>query len=445
MSVYLFCSASKAAPPTYVLSKDTVLNTPWVLGETVLEIRNNARILKGDNGRISGGYILCPYYQQIFDSSLVVEIKGGAFGVISTSWFGASPSKDSNRYFFQKAVTCAISTNSKLYTPANGIYKIWGQIDVMSVYLGDFSGCSVYWYGDYRFNGANGGTVFSQQQKYASTLNLQKNKGTTIEGIRLVGKYTSPALTPMQFFNATYASYRDSTCSNWYTGISIDAYPPMPGGSTGGSTGVFLRNLSVENFTVLIGISQNGQTLNAEGIVGEYINFGAAREGWKSGQAQEKGNRIAHCFFWEPIFYGISIGNSGQYSSGNYWIDHINVAGRMNTIFKITQGSWFPTFISNVYAESTGKLGDFSTSSMTISLTDCVINFEASEVAGVQNIITSNSLRVIFTRCNLQYWPTDQNLVMSGLATFVDCRYPSQFKASNANSKFVSSYQFINP
>lgn len=419
----------------YVLTQDTTVDGTWSLGTKILKVNPGVKIY--GTGTINGGYIDASYYQDIFDTSLTINIKGGAYNVVSTSWFGASPSKKDNTPYFQKAINAAIPNPSILYTPA-GVYNDSTSLRIQGIYLGNYSGVSLHWKGDYRFNGAFSGTVINYLNTGNFAIGIQMGKGVILEGLSIQGKFKPPTTTGETYYNTSYGDYMDTSCTEYMSGIIVDPYANQ-NGSTSGSTGILFKDMSVSGFTTLFKISPAG-TANAEEIIADRVNFGDGRVGWLSGQPQEKQNVIRNSMVWGRLFVFFK----NYYQSGNYHIHDINIAGGVVQIFDINQSGWFPTKIDNIYAESIGRVGRLYTGAMNLAVENSVFQFAYKADAGNQYLVTSNSLNVTFRNCDFRYFGQTYSMAFSGVAAYDRCTFSGEFTNQSTGSVFTSNCQFLN-
>lgn len=428
----LFASAQ------YNLTQDTTISTTWTLGIQIVSIAPGVKV--HGTGTISGGYIQASYYQDIFDTTLTVNIKGGAQGIISSSWFGTSPSKTNNTRYFQKAIDASINKSMTLYTPA-GVYIDSSYILIGATYAGDWTSVSLKWKGDYIFNGAVPGTVIDYKNIGNFALGIQKAKGVIIEGISIQGRFATlnKANPETNYWDIPFDDFRDTTVSEYHSGVIVDPYPNVSG-LAGGSTGVLFRDMYVTGFTNLFRIG-NVSALNAEEIIAERIVFGKGRTGWVSTQAQEKQNVIRNSMAWSTL-HTFFTANSGN-GTGNYHIHDINIAGSVVQIFNIQQGGWFSTKIDNIYAERIGSIGTLNTTAMVISVRDCLFQFAYKSEAGNQYLAKTNSLKVRFTGCDFNYFGETYSMAFQGLATFDGCYFSGAYTNSVQGSVFTTSCQFI--
>jgi len=426
----------------YNLTSDTTISTTWALGTTIVTVAPGVKI--HGSGIITGGYINASYYQNIFDTTLSVQILGGSLGVISTSWFGCSPSNNDNTRYFQKAIDASINRSMILYTPS-GVYNVV-QLLVSQYYSGNYQSVSLHWKGDYIFNSAIQGTVINCTNTSGYCLGIQKGKGVIIEGLNIQGQFKKidkPAAVGINYYNIAWTDYKDTTCSDYYSGVVIDPNANT-GNVSGGSTGISFKDMQVNGFTVLFRMSPTINTLNGEEIIAEHIVFGMGQTGWLSQQSQEKQNVIRNCMAWSGLhtFFYASYGNG----TGYYHIHDINVAGSVIRLFYIDQSGWFSTKIDNIYAESIGTIGTLNTSQMVISLTDCVFDFASKADAGNQYLSTTSNitLGVRYTNCDFNYFGQNYNMVFQGLAAYIGCSFSGAYTNSQQGSIFSSNCQFSN-
>lgn len=421
----------------YVLTQDTTVNGTWSLETTILKINSGVKI--SGTGTISGGYIDASYYQDIFDTTLNVNIKGGAYGKVSTSWFGASPSNANNTRYFQKSIDACINKNTILYTPA-GTYVDSSNLLIAQYYSGNYQSVSLKWEGDYVFNGAVAGTVIRYKNGGNFCLGIQKGKGVELKGLSFVGNFVPPTGGGGEgYYNQTWDNFLDTNCTAYLSGIVVDPYVPPSGSS--GSTGILFSNLSVSGFTTLFNISPNsGAVLNAEEIIAERINFGSGRTGWLNGQPQEKQNVIRNSMAWG----GLHTFFKNYYQSGNYHIHDINVAGSVIRLFDINQAGWFSTKIDHIFAESIATIGNLTTTAMGISISDCIFAFAYKSEAGNQYLLNSNSLNVRFRSCDFTYFGQTYSMAFSGTAAYDGCTFSGAYTNQSTGSTFTSNCQFLN-
>lgn len=443
--IILFLFVAFKSNAQYVLSADTTISSTWNLGSTILKVNPGVKI--HGTGTITGGYIDASYYQNIFDTTLSIGIYGGAYGKISSSWFGASPSNANNVRYFQKAIDATINRNMILYTPS-GVYNDSSALLIAQYYSGNYQAVSLKWEGDYVYNGAIAGTVIKFNNKGATfCIGMQMAKGVEIRGMSLVGGFVAQTGGGGQgYYNQTMSNFQDPLCSNYLYGVVVDPFIPTSGSS--GSTGILFSDLSVTGFTSLFAISPNGVSLNAEEITADRIVFGTGKIGWLSGQPQEKQNVIKNSMAWGALYYfyyATFLRGSGMTSgTGNYHIHDINVAGSVINLFYINQSGWFPTKIDNIYAEGIGSIGELYTAAMGISISNSVFAFAYKSQAGNQYLVTSNSTSINFRNCDFTYFGVSDSLSFNGPASFDRCTFSGVYQNQQTGSTFSSNCQFLN-
>lgn len=431
--------------PDIIIDKDTTINGTWnISGSTVVRVINNAQI--SGNATINGGWWDASYYQSVFDTTITVNILGGAYGIVSTSWYGVATGRADNTRYFQRAIDSRENKVGRLYTPS-GTYTILTSLVIQSIYLGDYTGVSLDWYGDYVYNSAVAGTVINYIATGGSfALGIQRGKGVLIAGLAIKGRFVPPSdANPMTYYNITYDNYTDvnGLCNQYYTGVAIDPYVP-PFGGVSGSTGVHFSNMYVTGFSTLFSVSQNGATLNGEEIILEKSVLGMCRVVWLSQEPQEKQNVIRNCMAWDRVHTFFVANKSGR-GSGNYHIHDINIAGSVIQCFDIVQSGWFGSSIDNIYAENIARIGVLKTSAMVLSLTGSTFQLIPKSIIGVQNIaVTNTNLNTVFGECNFLYYglPSTEQMLFNGLATFSNYYFSGTYTNQMTGSSFSSNCLF---
>ena len=248
----------------------------------------------------------------------------------------------------------------------------------------------------------------------------------------------------MAFEDFTDGKCRDSRYSP-YAGIVIDPFTNLPGdklpadggypslldyyGKSGrlrtqsGSTGTELEELSISGFVVGICSSPNGLTRNAEITIINKIQFSNCKLCISGGQDQEKENVISNIYCWggTHTIFGTDL-YGGPRMAGNWNIDHVNIAGGVVRFIYNDQHGYFPTYISNVFAESLGSFGTFN-SQLACEVSDCIFDFAYQSIAGVQTLLIANGENVLFRSCNFRYYGEKTPLLMQGNCIFEHCYF----------------------
>jgi len=285
------------------------------------------------------------------------------------------------------------------------------------------------------------GTTLTYTGLSASAIAFQYAKGGSFHNIKLQGQFVPPSNKGVAYYNLAYNQFNDVTkrCAAAYNGIAIDYDGTL---NSGGTTGLMIHDVWITGFDVLISISPNGKTFNADVLSFTNIRLGNGRCGIQSGQAQEKGNIINNIVAWDNLHTLITIGNAGKYQGGNYTINGGNVAGSCIRLFNINEKGWFSMYVNGLYAESFGQIGTIFTGdglyNPPLSFNNCNFDFAYPSQAGIQTLLNSNSNFIRFSNCMLRYYgePGD-TLHFSGNATFDNCSFSGPVK-SGIETEFIN-------
>ncbi len=406
------------------LTTDTLVTGVWNLGGKNLVFESGGHI--SGTGTITNGYIQANYFQDIFDTTLTVNILP-AFKYFSMRWFGAKPSNVDNYDNIQKAInTCVLNSIADLYAP-KGVYNHHGDLLISHIYAGQYVGVTLHFFGDSQFWDATTATTLNCTSPYNWGLGVQLGKGTEIDHLRITGQFAPPVITSdSNYYKLTYAQYHDanSVCNDYYYGIVIDPNVNFNGGQNG-STGVKIHDNMVSNFTICYSISPNGQTRNAEILVFENNRGNECKVVLQTSQAQEKENLVKGLYSWGRCHTLIDIGNSGAYQAGFYNIDGLNVAGKCIRLFNINVSGWYSTIIAHVYAESLGQIGTLTSSGVPILITGCNFHFATAPLVPSRVVLSTNNAAIKFESCTFRYYGAADLLRFVGPATFSNCKYSS--------------------
>lgn len=240
------------------------------------------------------------------------------------------------------------------------------------------------------------GSVLIATYNDAPGIAMQLNKGSEINGFRIVGKF-QPA-SGNSFWNTPFEQWGSGARDSRYSpecGIAVDfatnfggvppdgGYPTMTGEygiatdrGTGGSTGVQIRNCVISNHVVGIASSINGQTQNEEELVIDFVDFTNCKTGVAGGQSQEKNNVLSNFATWGGTHTLFSQGVYGSVGHAGHWkIEKGNVAGQCLQLVSAWAAAWFPVFIEDVFAESLGQFGSYGTQ-MNAQVSNCHFDFQ---------------------------------------------------------------------
>lgn len=431
-------------------SADVVINgTLNIPAGKMIEIENGFK-LKG-NGTVNGGSYHADYQQQIFDTSLTINPRS-VNQYFSVKWYGAKGNNTDDYTAIQKSMNTCIKNNIRtVYFPA-GRYKISKPLIIRGTGNSNSdnqrSFCTLEILGESSFWDSNMGSEIVTTFNNAFAIGIQNGKGCKIRKIKLTGLFTPPRTKNSQeFYSLPFEKFTDGKCrdsrNSPYAGIVIDPFTNLPsnplppdGGypslldyygksaklqTQSGSTGTELEELSISGFVVGICSSPNGLTRNAEITIINKVQFANCKLCISGGQDQEKGNRISDIYCWggTHTVFGTDL-YGGARMSGNWNIDHVNIAGGVVRFIYNDQHGYFPTFISNVFAESIGSFGIFN-SQLASEVSDCIFDFAYQSQAGVQNLLTSYGENVVFRSCSFRYYGEKTPLLMSGNCVFDHC------------------------
>lgn len=405
-----FLFARDAHAFTVIVINDTTMSGTYDASGAVLKIQ----------GKISGtvtiqnATIEANPFMQIFDTTVTI---GNNVNIreFSGKWYGANSTRANNTRFLQKCIDQCVGRYS-LYIP-KGNYIDSGSLSI-SVYQGNgiFIQTSLKMYGEASFWDNGEGTQITYLGD-SCAIGLQLNKGTEIHNLVISGKWVSPSGTDSAYFNTSYANYTNQSSSGgngW--GIWVDYYGNWSQRS--GSTGCKFYDLKIEKFKTLIKIS-NSITQNGEIMRFDNIQLGEGKVGIEGSQPQEKMNVFDGIYSWSSLHTLFQFAGN----AGNYYLTNINVAGRCIRLFNINSTGWFPTHISNVYAENFATIGTLS-SYMPMDISNCLFDFiYPTNGVGYQTLVSTGTTKIKFDNCIFRYYGQGYNLNFSGEATYENCLF----------------------
>lgn len=438
---------------TILVSSDIIINGTLNIprGKTI-KIEPGCMI-KG-SGVINGGNIDADYQQTIFDSSLTVN-PASVNQYFSVKWFGAKGSNTDDYAAIQKAINTCIKNNIRtLYFPA-GVYKISQPLILRGATADEGknnsrSFCTLELLGESSFWDSNTGSEIYTTFNNAFAIGIQDGKGCKVRKLRLAGLFKPPALNdPAKFYSLSFNDFTDGKCrdsrNSPYSAIVIDPFTNLPsdplppdGGyptlknyygkapqlsKQSGSTGTELEELNISGFVVGICSSPNGVTRNAEITIINKVQFSNCKLCISGGQDQEKENVISNIYCWggTHTIFGTDL-YGGPRMSGNWNINHVNIAGGVVRFIYNDQHGYFPTYISNVFAENLGSFGTFN-SQLACEVSDCIFDFTYQNIAGVQTLLIANGQNVVFRSCNFRYYGESTPLKMQANCVFEHCYF----------------------
>lgn len=370
------------------------------------------------------------------------------FSIKSIKDFGADPGLADNSSQIQAGIDYCLANNiRKLYIPV-GRFKVAKSLIVFRPNA--FSTLEIV--GESSFWDSNMGSIINYTGTQGFALGIQNGKGCKVKGIRFEGLFTPPFYSGAQFFACKFEDFKDNiTRDSQYSphaAIVIDPFTNMPGqipadggypeltkyygvspnfSTSTGSTGTDIEECMISNFVTGIISSPNGFTRNAEITYISKIQFTNVKLAIAGCQDQEKGNRIRNISCWggTHTIFATALYGSGR-MAGHYDIDGANLAGAVNRFIYNVSFGYFPTNIKNIFAESLGEWGTFS-SELACSAEGCHIDFanvwEGNDIN--KNVITAQGENVVFRTCNFRFYDGDYthkyNVV--GNAKFENCYF----------------------
>jgi len=192
-------------------------------------------------------------------------------------------------------------------------------------------------------------------------IGIQLGRGITIENITLLGKYSYPySITNKNIGTKKFSDWNDGSVVDSrydpYAGIVIDPYV-NPNGSSGGTSGVDIRQCAIKQFMVGICLTPNQQTQNDEMINIIDDDIEAVRVAIAIGQDQSKEIHIDRFKCWastHTILDGVSYGRGT--GGGSVMIEGMNIAGNVNELFNVVLDR-FPLSAKDIYSESLFRIG----------------------------------------------------------------------------------------
>jgi hypothetical protein len=192
-------------------------------------------------------------------------------------------------------------------------------------------------------------------------IGIQLGRGIIIENLSIIGKYMFPySVTNKNIASTTFEQWNDKSVVdsryNPYAGIVIDPHRNASG-STGGTSGVEIRQCAIKQFMVGICLSPNGETLNDEMINMIDDDIEAVRVAIAIGQDQSKEIHIDRLKCWSSthtILDGLHYGRGT--GGGSVMIEGMNIAGNVNQLFNLNTDR-FPLSAKDIYSESLFRIG----------------------------------------------------------------------------------------
>ncbi len=448
---------------TVIISSNIIINGTLTIPEgKILKFEGGS--LSG-KGTINGGIIEANYHTQIFDTTLTVNPKA-VNQYFSVKWFGAKGNNTDNYTAIQKSINTCVKNNIRTVFLPVGRYKISKPLIIYSTGF-----CTLEMLGESSFWDSNMGSEIYPTFTDAFAIGIQNGKGCKIRKLKFTGLFTPPSSNDRRkFFNTTFENFKDNVCRDSryspYAAIVIDPFTnrttdkiPSDGGYPGlrsyygmfngagtntGSTGIEIEEVIINNFVVGICSSPNGLTRNAEITIINKVQFENCKLCISGGQDQEKANIISNIYCWGGTHTIFATGlYGGERMAGNWIIDGANIAGAVVRFIYNNQHGYFPTNISNVFAESLGTWGTIN-SEIACQISNCHIDFEYANVAGEQTLITSWGENIVYRSCNFRYYGEKTPMKIEGNAVFDHCYFsgPIVKKSAGITNPFVFQEPF---
>lgn len=297
-------------------------------------------------------------------------------------YFGAHPgSPYDNSAAFQKASDYLIQNpvvGSTLYIPAGTYYfsKPWILQNVQGG-LWQFFTIKIIGPTDMQSPAIGYGTHLIYTGKTGFGIGVQFGRGIEIENIWLSGQYNFPWKMNNQNIGQTpYAAWSDGSVEDGsyhpYAGICIDPFCDsayltdgyigmrsqyLPGTGRGGTSGMFIKHCTVENFMVGAMLTPNPGTQNCEDIYFDYDQIQNVKVAIAIGQDQSKAIQVDHLKVWASTYTVIDGLKYGQGTGGgSVFCDSWNIASNVNQLFNLRTDR-FPLSARNIYAEGLYRIG----------------------------------------------------------------------------------------
>ena len=380
------------------------------------------------SGTINNFILDAGYRQKCFDISLTVNPAGTTLDKISLWIFGAKADGTDASPAIQACIDLCIRNLgvNTIFIPS-GTYTCNAPLICQNWNGSIYVNFQISIEGEANFWESSGyGTVLDFSGFHDTFgIGFQTTKGSAIRHLKLIGAFNYIFTDAYTFYNTSLVSYTDGVCRDSgfspYAGIVVDPFGPSvpsdggyPGltayyrGMPEGSTGLELDDVFFANWVIGFITSPSGQTENAELISAYRIQLQSLKIGICGCQSQEKLNVFRHIGCWgvcHTVFLAGYI--YGAASAGNWYIEDVNLAGFNNQFIVNPQSGYFPSFFSNIFAESLGRLGLFS-SHLGTTFQNSNIEFANYMDAGSYQTAQIEAAGVSFIGCNFRMYGTNQ-------------------------------------
>jgi hypothetical protein len=347
---------------------------------------------------------------------------------------------------FQHDIDSCIQHNIPEYEIPAGRYICRETLILAKPNREGYSFFSLILRGKSTFAGADGtGTILDfSNMNSGFGIGVQAGKGVQIIGIKLIGAFNYKFPGAYTFYNTRMKDFSDGKCRDSqyspYFALVIDPFgPKIPGdggypglsswykGKRSGSTGTVIENCFLTNWVGGIITSPNGLTQNAEMTIADKIQFANMKICVAGCQDQEKMNRVSNVECWGVVHTCFTTGLYGAGSVGNWYLDHWNIAGYTQEIVYNNQQGYFPSYFSDIFAESIARIG-FIASINGTTFSNSSINFADYTEAGSYTADQISGYGVTFIGCQLRMYGTAKPItIATGVGSnnihFRDCSF----------------------
>lgn len=345
---------------------------------------------------------------------------------------------------FQHAIDSCIQHNIPEYDIPAGRYVCREPLILANPSRKGYSFFSLTLKGTATFSGADGtGTILDFSTiKDGFGIGVQAGKGVQIRGLKLIGAFHYAFPGAYKFYNTQLKDFTDGKCRDSryspYFAVVIDPFGPSippdggyPGlsswykGNRSGSTGTVIEDCFFTNWVGGIITSPNGQTQNAELTIAEKIQFANLKICVAGCQDQEKMNRVSDVECWGIVHTCFATALYGAGSVGNWYLDHWNIAGYTQQIALNNQAGYFPSYFSEIFAESIARIGQINSINGT-TFSNSSINFADYREAGSYTDGMISGSGITFIGCQLRMYGTNNPVTIYapyGLIHFRDCSF----------------------